>query len=67
MLVKKKTPIAYRLVMNVGLINTDENKVSVEASTANTIWIISGIPVLRQVYEMLIRSVLFKARLDYTK
>ena len=67
MLVKKKTAIAYRIVMNVGLINTDENKVSVKASTANTIWIISGIPVLRQVYEMLIRSVLFKTRLDYTK
>ena len=64
---EKDSPVAYRIVMNIGLINTDENKVSVKASTANTVWIISGITVLRSVYQMPIRSVLFKTRLDHTK
>ena len=64
---KNASAVALRTVKNVGLIKTDENKVSVKAPTANTIWIISGITLLRGMFKMLIINVLFKTRLDYTK
>ena len=64
---KNASAVAFRTVKNVGLIKTDENKVSIKAPTANTIWIISGITLLRGMFKMLIINVLFKTRLDYTK